>query len=197
MSKLNRLKFAAGSNFVSGIFSVGLALAKKNVGVGMADGVESLADGWLHLNASEGHTHRLKNAIYLSAGAFITGAVYEVITGPEKKADPLFYGTGLSLGVSSTNAVLLSSDRNDDHYKISRLHAFGDLAGSAVAVVGNYLATRVGYADIAATGLSSAVRLAFSVKEMRIANQHHDHDHDHSHQHKTEEEAHHHHGHNH
>ena len=173
-----RMNRAALYNLVSGAFCVATGMATGS-SVATTEGIESI------LGDSIFHSANAREKRGVAIGAIVLGAAMLVATEARELMQPVqsdsYLGSvaiasSLGANVASYNGLLphnhehSEGDNLYEHEKASKMHAFGDMAGSVVALFASGLAMKYGIADRIGVPVQVGVRLGFYKMERDILN---------------------------
>ena len=171
-----RMNKAAIYNMASGAFCVATGLATGS-SVATTEGIESL------LGDSVFHSANAREKKGIAIAALALGAAVLVATEAREFIQPAkednFMGavavsSSLGANVASYTGLLPHDHEHDegdvlyDHERASKLHSFGDMAGSVIALVASGLSIKYGIADRIGMPVQVGVRLGFYKMERDI-----------------------------
>ena len=174
----NRMNKAALYNLASGSFCVVAGLATGS-SVATTEGIESLVGDTVF------HSANAKGKRGLAIGALVLGGSILVAIEAKEFMQPttkdsafgtLAVASSLVANVASYKGLLphdhehVEGDSLLNHERASKLHSFGDMAGSIIALVASGLAIKYGVADRIGTPVQVGVRLGFYKMERDILN---------------------------
>jgi hypothetical protein len=173
-----RMNKAALYNLASGAFCVTTGLATGS-SVTTTEGIESLVgDTVFHSANAKGKRGVAIGALVLG-GAILVATEAKEFLGPTTQDSALgTFAVASSLGanVASYKGLLPHDHEYEEgdallnHERASKLHSFGDMAGSIIALVASGLAIKYGVADRIGTPIQVGVRLGFYKMERDILN---------------------------
>lgn len=169
---------AALYNLASGAFCVVTGLTTGS-SVATTEGIESLVGDTVF------HSANAREKKSIAIGALVLGGALLIATEAKEFLQPTkedsFMGTvavSSSLGANiASYSGLLPHDHDHeegdslfDHERASKLHSFGDMAGSIIALVASGFAIKYGIADRIGVPVQVGARLAFYKMERDILN---------------------------
>lgn len=169
---------AALYNLASGTFCVATGLATGS-SVTTTEGIESLVGDTVF------HSANAKGKRSLAIGALVLGGAILLATETREFLEPaqedsalgtLAVASSLSANIASYKGLLPHDHEHEEgdlllnHERASKLHSFGDMAGSVIALVASGLAIKYGVADRIGMPIQVGVRLGFYKMERDILN---------------------------
>ena len=173
-----RMNKAALYNLSSGLFCVTTGLLTGS-SVATTEGVESLiGDTAFHSANAKGKRGFAIGALALGGALLVATEAREFLqpTREDSYMGAVAVGSSLTANVASYKGLLPHDHGHEDgddlytHERASKLHAFGDMAGSIIALVASGLSIKYGLADRIGTPIQVGVRLGFYKMERDILN---------------------------
>lgn len=169
---------AALYNLASGVFCVTTGLVTGS-SVTTTEGIESLVGDTVFHSANAKGKRGLAIGALVLGGAILLATEAKEFLGPTQEDNALgtlAVASSLGANVASYKGLLPHEHEHEEgdplhnHERASKLHSFGDMAGSIIALVASGLAIKYGVADRIGTPVQVGVRLGFYKMERDILN---------------------------
>lgn len=169
---------AALYNLASGTFCVVTGLTTGS-SVATTEGIESLVGDTVFHSANARKKKGLAIGALVVGGAILLAAEAKEFLQPTKEDSILgtiAVSSSFGANVASYSGLLPHDHEHEtgdslyDHERASKLHAFGDIAGSIIALVASGIAIKYGVADRIGVPVQVCTRLAFYKMESDILN---------------------------